>query len=124
VAQREAIRYVTGRYGVSTRRACRLLRTTRSSVYYRGRKDPLTALRQRMRELAQTRVRFGYRRLRVLLLRDGWTVGKALLPRVHGRRAGLAPEAALAPRHGGASGAASVDTQNRPLIDTAKPAIS
>jgi putative transposase len=38
---------------------------------------PLTALRQRMRELARTRVRFGYRRLRVLLLREGWTVGKA-----------------------------------------------
>jgi putative transposase len=83
VAQREAMRYVTGRYGVSTRRACRLLRTTRSSVYYRGRKDPLTALRQRMRELAQTRVRFGYRRLRVLLLREGWTVGKERFYRVY-----------------------------------------
>ena len=83
MAQREAMRYVTGRYGVSTRRACRLLRTTRSSVYYRGRKDPLTALRQRMCELAQTRVRFGYRRLRVLLLREGWTVGKERFYRVY-----------------------------------------
>ena len=39
----------------------------RSSVYYQSRKEPLTALRERMRELAQTRVRFGYRRLRVLM---------------------------------------------------------
>jgi putative transposase len=77
------MRYVMGRYGVSTRRAGQVLRTTRSSVYYRGRKDPLTALRQRMRELAQTRVRFGYRRLRVLLLREGWTVGKERFYRVY-----------------------------------------
>jgi putative transposase len=47
--------------------APRVVKATRSSVYYVSRKDPLTGLRQRMRELAQTRVRFGYRRLRVLL---------------------------------------------------------
>ena len=52
--------YLTGRYGVSTRRACRVIKTTRSSLYYARRKDLLTGLRQRMRELAQTRVRFGY----------------------------------------------------------------
>ena len=42
------------------------MKATRSLVYYRSRKDPLTTLRQRMREVAQTRVRFGYRRLLVL----------------------------------------------------------
>lgn len=77
------MRYVMGYYGVSTRRASRLLRTTRSSVSDRSRKDPLTALRQRMRALAQTRVRFGYRRLRVLLQREGWTVGKERFYRVY-----------------------------------------
>jgi hypothetical protein len=45
--------YLVGLYGVSTRRACRVVQTTRSSVYYISRKDLLTALRQRMRELAQ-----------------------------------------------------------------------
>jgi putative transposase len=75
--------YLTGRYRVSARRACRVIRTTRSSVYYVSRKDPLTGLRQRMRELAQTRVRFGYRRLLVLLRREGWTVGKARFYRVY-----------------------------------------
>ena len=39
-----------GRYGVSTRRACRVVKTTRSSVYYTSRKGPLTALRQRARD--------------------------------------------------------------------------
>ena len=61
------MRYLMGRYGVSERRACRAARFWRSSMKYTSRRDPLTALRQRMRELAQTRVRFGYRRLRVLL---------------------------------------------------------
>src|SRR5207253_2702814 len=67
VKQREVMQYLTGRYGVSTRRACHVIKTTRSSVYYASRKDPLTGLRQRMREVAQARVRFGYRRL---LVRD------------------------------------------------------
>ena len=61
------MRYLTSQYAISTRRACRVVQTTRSSVFYTSRKDPLTALRQRMRELAQTRVRFGHQRLRVLL---------------------------------------------------------
>lgn len=69
VTQREVMRYAVGRSEVSTRRACGVIKATRSSAYYRSRKDPLTALRQRLRELAQTRVRFGYRRLRVLLSR-------------------------------------------------------
>jgi len=75
--------YLVGRYAVSTRRACRVMRSTRSSAYYVSRKDPLLALRQRMRELAQTRVRFGYRRLRVLLQREGWEVGKERFYRVY-----------------------------------------
>ena len=41
------------------------------------------ALRQRMREMAQTRVRFGYRRLRVLMVREGWEVSKERFYRVY-----------------------------------------
>ena len=77
------MQYVMGRYGVSTRRACRVVKTTRSSVYYTSRKDPLPALRQRARELAQARVRCGYRRLLVLLRREGWDVGKERFYRVY-----------------------------------------
>jgi len=65
-----------GRYEVSERRATRAARCCLSSVRYQSHRDPLTALRQRMRELAQTRVRFGYRRLLVLLRREGWELGK------------------------------------------------
>lgn len=65
-----------GRYEVSERRAVRAARFCMSSIRYQSCRDPLTALRQRMRELAQTRVRFGYRRLLVLLRREGWEIGK------------------------------------------------
>lgn len=77
------MRYLVGRYAVSTRRACGVIKATRSSAYYRSRKNPLLALRQRMREVAQTRVRFGYRRLRVVMLREGWEVGKERFYRVY-----------------------------------------
>ena len=76
VKQREVVHYVMGRYQVSERRAVRAARFCLSSIRYESCRDPLTALRQRLRELAQTRVRFGYRRLLVLLQREGWEVGK------------------------------------------------
>ena len=72
-----------GRYEVSHRRAVRAARFCRSSLRYESRRDPLTGLRQRMRELAQTRVRFGYRRLLVMMHREGWDVGKHRFYRVY-----------------------------------------
>jgi putative transposase len=99
------MQYLTGRYEVSTGRVCGVIRTTRSSVYYVSRKDPLTGLRQRMRELAQTRVRFGYRRLLVLMRREGWDVGKErFYRRVHRGEPGAAAQAAVATRDGRSSG--------------------
>ena len=70
------VHYLMGRYQVSERRAVRAARFCLSSIRYQSGRDPLTALRQRLRELAQTRVRFGYRRLLVLLRREGWELGK------------------------------------------------
>lgn len=68
--------YIVGHYGVKMRRACRLVKQTRSVQYYRSIKDPQVELRARMRELAHTRVRYGYRRVHVLLTREGWSVGR------------------------------------------------
>jgi len=42
----------------------------------------------RIREIAQTRVRYGYRKIRVLLNREGWSVGKYLVARIY-REEGL-----------------------------------
>jgi len=50
--------------------------------YYRSHMDPLMGMRQRVRELAHARVRFGYRRLFVLMRREGWDVGETRFYRV------------------------------------------
>jgi putative transposase len=97
------MRYVMGHYAVSARRACAVIRATRSTAYYKSCKDPLTALRARMRELAQTRVRFGYRRLRVLLQREGWDVGKERFYRVYTEEGLALRRTSVAPRDGRAS---------------------
>jgi putative transposase len=54
-------------------------RMHRATFRYRGYRDPRTELRIRIREIAQTRVRDGYRKILVLLNREGWKVGKTLV---------------------------------------------
>lgn len=68
--------YICDHYAVSERRACRILRLNRSTQRYRCQRDPKLELRARMRELARSRIRFGYRRLHVLLRREGWELGR------------------------------------------------
>src|ERR1700756_2315284 len=60
---------LVGSYLVSERRACRVLRMPRATYRYRSCLDPRTELRMRIREIAQARVRYGYRKVRVLLNR-------------------------------------------------------
>jgi putative transposase len=55
----------------------------RSTMNYRSRRDPQHALRGRLRELAASRVRFGYRRLTVLLRREGWLVNAKRIYRLY-----------------------------------------
>ena len=56
---------------MSERRACRLMGADRTSVRYRSTRPPDTVLRDRLKALAHERRRFGYRRLHVLLRREG-----------------------------------------------------
>ena len=74
--KRPVIEYILDHYGLTQRRACRLVKLHRSVFYYRSVKDPQLELRLRMRELAQSRVRYGYRRIHVLLRREGFRLGK------------------------------------------------
>lgn len=74
--KREVVLYIVEHYGLNVMRACKLIKQPRSVQYYRSVKDPKLALRRRMRELAQVRVRYGYRRLHILLKREGWQLGK------------------------------------------------
>lgn len=58
-------------YRVSERRACTSTGFARASQRYRSVADPQEELRLRLKELAASRVRYGYRRLHVLLRREG-----------------------------------------------------
>ena len=61
-------------WGVSIRRACQALRFDPSSYHYKSRRTGQAGLEQRIREICATRVRYGYRRIHVLLRREGWQV--------------------------------------------------
>ncbi len=74
--------YLKSADGVAERRACRLVAISRSVYQYRSHRDPQTALRRRMCEIAATRARYGYRKIRVLLLREGYQVSESAVPSV------------------------------------------
>jgi transposase InsO family protein len=57
--------------GLSERRACTIVGADRKMIRYRSCRPPETELRGRLRELANERRRFGYRRLFILLRREG-----------------------------------------------------
>ena len=81
--RRRVVSYWHDIYQVSERRACRVARMAVSTFRYESRQEPRTALRLRIRKIAQTRVRHGYRKIRVLLNREGWKVGKKLVYRLY-----------------------------------------
>ena len=56
----------------------------RSTYYYPSRKKDDRALRMRIKELAYSRPRYGYRRLTVLLQREGWEVNHKRIYRIYG----------------------------------------
>lgn len=57
---------------MSTRRVAGLMMINLPTMTYRSRRNPQEALRIRLHELGASRVRFGYRRLTVMLRREGW----------------------------------------------------
>ncbi len=87
--RRSVVEHLRTAYRVSERRACRVTGFHRSSQRCRSRRDPQVELRMRPKELAAARVRYGYRRLHVLLRREGWPVNAKRVHRLH-REEGLA----------------------------------
>jgi len=82
-ARREAVLVMQGDEAVSQRRACGLMGMDRGTCRYRRRRPEEGKLRARMRELAEMRRRFGYRRLQVLLQREGWRVNHKRVYRLY-----------------------------------------
>jgi putative transposase len=87
-ARRTVIAHAVTSHGMSERRACQVLGVDRSSHRYRSRRPDDAALRERLRELAHERRRFGYRRLFILLRRDGEASGRNRIYRLY-REEGL-----------------------------------
>ncbi len=71
VVKREAVAHLKAQFGLSERRACQIAWADRKTIRYQSRRAPDTELRGRLRDLANERRRFGYRRLFVLLRREG-----------------------------------------------------
>ena len=70
-------------HGVSERRACTIVGVDRSSIRYRHRRPDDAAIRARLRALAAERRRFGYRRLGLLLAREGHRLNRKKLLRLY-----------------------------------------
>jgi putative transposase len=83
VVERQAMAHLCQSFEVSQRRACQVIEADRSSMRYRSVRPDDAALRTRLRELAAVRRRFGYRRLLLLLQREGVLVNHKKLRRLY-----------------------------------------
>jgi len=88
-AKREAVALLEGKFEMSERRACTVIAADRKMVRYRSKRPADAELRARLRELANERRRFGYRRLFILLRREGEASGINRIYRLY-REEGLA----------------------------------
>ena len=82
-AKRKAVTHAIAVHGASERQACRLAGLDRSTFQYQKREGGDEALRKRLRELAGERRRFGYRRLGILLAREGFSANHKKLYRIY-----------------------------------------
>jgi putative transposase len=87
-AKREAVAHLQAAIGLSERRACYIVGADRTMIRYRSCRPPDVVLRGRLRELANERRRFGYRRLFILLRREREPSGVNRIHRIY-REEGL-----------------------------------
>jgi putative transposase len=72
--KREAVGILTAERAMGVTRACGLVGISRSLYRYASCRSPALELRNRIAELATMKRRYGYRRIHVLLCREGWSV--------------------------------------------------
>ena len=70
-AKREAVAHLRAVLGLSERRACGIVNADRTMIRCQSRRPPETELRTKIRDMANERKRFGYRRLFILLRQGG-----------------------------------------------------
>ena len=83
VGKRDAVAHLRTGFDVSERRACKTLNVDRSLVRYQSVRPADSAVRARLRELSIERKRFGYRRLHILLEREGFHINHKKLRRIY-----------------------------------------
>ncbi|MET4221985.1 transposase InsO family protein [Bradyrhizobium sp. LB14.3] len=84
--KRKAVAHLVDTHGMSERRACKAIGCCRMTIRYRTTRANDASLRKRMRAIAQERRRFGYRRLHVLLKREGYLINHKKLFRLYRER--------------------------------------
>jgi putative transposase len=82
-ARRSAVVHAREVFGLSERRACSIVGIARRVVRYRSRRPDDAPIRLRLRELAAQRRRFGFRRLGLLLAREGLVLNRKKLLRLY-----------------------------------------
>ena len=82
-AKRKAVAHACEKHGVSQRRACDVLKVDRSSVRYMSTRPDDADLREAMKKVASERRRFGYRRIHVMLERQGIVMNQKKLRRLY-----------------------------------------
>jgi putative transposase len=81
--RRELVTWYRDTFAVGVRRACELAQFSRAAWYRPLLRPHRAPLRQRIRELAMARPRFGYLRIWVLLRREGWRVNRKRVRRLY-----------------------------------------
>jgi putative transposase len=87
-AKRAAVSHLMAAHQMGVTRACGLMNISRSLYAYQARRPDDAALKQRLSELAGQKRRYGYRRLHILLCREGWEINWKRTYRVY-HEAGL-----------------------------------
>ena len=86
--KRKLVDEVRSERQVSIRKACAALEVDRSTYHYRSRRSGQATLEHRIKEICHVRVRYGYRRVHILLRREGWTINHKKTRRIY-RELGL-----------------------------------
>ena len=82
-AKRQAVEHLRVAHGMSERRACVVVGADRKSMRYRSTRADDGEVRSRLRDIAQQRRRFGYRRLHILLRREGVVINRKKTQRLY-----------------------------------------
>lgn len=81
--KRELVADTCADWNVSIRRACRVLEFDISTYHYKSRRRDQAGLEARIKDICATRVRYGYRRVHVMLTREGWDINMKRTYRIY-----------------------------------------